>query len=74
MLLARVSRWRPTVGWTSCFQHGSLPMRRWHLVMIRLAGSADNWGTPTASSGGEVAKVFLLGPALLQQRSGGRRH
>ena len=64
VLLDSVSRWLHTVGWATCFQHGSLPLRLWHLVMIRMAGSAVNWVTPPASIGGERAKVFLLGPAL----------
>jgi glycosyltransferase 2 family protein len=64
ILLDRVSRGLHTVGWAACFQHGSLPLRLWHLVMIRMAGSAVNWVTPPASIGGERAKVFLLGPAL----------
>jgi glycosyltransferase 2 family protein len=59
-LLDSVSLWLHTVAWAACFPPGALPVSLWHLSLVRLAGSAVNWITPTASIGGEVAKVWLL--------------
>jgi uncharacterized protein (TIRG00374 family) len=49
-----------TAGWVACFQrrHGTVPF--WRLFCVRLAGSAINQVTPTATLGGEVVKVLLL--------------
>jgi lysylphosphatidylglycerol synthase-like protein len=60
LLLDSVSLWLHTVAWAACFQPGDPPVSLWHLSLVRLAGSAVNWITPTASIGGEVAKVWLL--------------
>jgi uncharacterized protein (TIRG00374 family) len=64
LLLDSVSLWFHTAGWAACFPKGQLHLRLWQLCLIRLAGSAINWVTPTAAIGGEVAKVFLLEPAM----------
>jgi uncharacterized protein (TIRG00374 family) len=53
-----------TAGWAACFQGYQRPLRLWHLYGIRLAGSAINQVTPTATLGGEVVKVLLLESAL----------
>jgi uncharacterized protein (TIRG00374 family) len=53
-----------TAGWAACFQGYQRPLSLWQLYGIRLAGSAINQVTPTATLGGEVVKVLLLEPAL----------
>jgi uncharacterized protein (TIRG00374 family) len=53
-----------TAGWAACFQRHQCPLRLWQLYGIRLAGTAINQVTPTATLGGEVVKVLLLEPAL----------
>src|SRR5215510_886346 len=49
-----------TAGWAACFQRPQRRLRLWQLYGIRLAGSAINQVTPTATIGGEVVKVLLL--------------
>jgi hypothetical protein len=51
LLLDSVSLWLHTVAWAACFPPGALPVSLWHLSLVRLAGSAVNWITPTASIG-----------------------
>lgn len=58
-----------TAGWAACFQHPRCPMHFWQLALIRLAGSAINQVTPTATIGGEVVKVLLLEPALPREQA-----
>jgi len=53
-----------TAGWAACFPGYQRPLRLWQLYGIRLAGSAINQMTPTATLGGEVVKVLLLEPAI----------
>jgi glycosyltransferase 2 family protein len=53
-----------TAAWTACFQRMPRRPSIWQLYVIRLAGSAINQVTPTAALGGEVVKVWLLGPLL----------
>ena len=53
-----------TAGWAACFQGYQRRLRLWQLYGIRLAGSAINQVTPTATLGGEVVKVLLLQPTL----------
>src|SRR5262245_21659964 len=64
LLLDSVSLWLHVVAWAACFHPGAPPVSLWHLSLVRLAGSAVNWITPTASLGGEVAKVWLLEATL----------
>jgi glycosyltransferase 2 family protein len=58
-----------TAGWAACFPPHPSPIRFWHLLLIRLAGSAMNQVTPTATIGGEVVKVLLLEPVLPRQQA-----
>jgi uncharacterized protein (TIRG00374 family) len=53
-----------TLAWSACFQGPPRRLSVWRLYLIRLAGTAINQVTPTASVGGEVVKVWLLGPLL----------
>ena len=53
-----------TAAWAACFQGPQRRLSVWQLYVIRLAGSAINQVTPTATLGGEVVKVLLLGPLL----------
>jgi len=53
-----------TVAWAACFQGHQRPFSLWQLYIRRLAGSAINQVTPTATLGGEVVKVLLLEPLL----------
>jgi glycosyltransferase 2 family protein len=53
-----------TAAWAACFQGHQHRPRVWQLYIIRLAGSAINQVTPTATLGGEVVKVVLLGSLL----------
>jgi uncharacterized protein (TIRG00374 family) len=53
-----------TAAWAACFQGHQYRPRVWQLFVIRLAGSAINQVTPTATLGGEVVKVLLLGSLL----------
>src|SRR5262245_53615870 len=58
-----------TAGWVACFQHHQGPRQFWRLLLIRLAGSAINQVTPTATIGGEVVKVLLLAPVLPREQA-----
>ena len=53
-----------TAAWAACFQEPQRRLSMWQLYVIRLAGTAINQVTPTATLGGEVVKVLLLGPLL----------
>jgi glycosyltransferase 2 family protein len=46
-----------TLGWAACFQR-KVPLQP--LLLVQVAGTAINQITPTATIGGEVAKVLLL--------------
>jgi uncharacterized protein (TIRG00374 family) len=69
LLLDSVSLWLHTMAWAACFQPGDPPVSLWHLSLVRLAGSAVNGLTPTASIGGEVAKVWLLAGTLPRKQA-----
>jgi hypothetical protein len=58
-----------TAGWAACFsgRPGSVPF--WRLFVVRLAGSAINQVTPTATIGGEVVKVLLLESTLPREHA-----
>ena len=58
-----------TAGWAACFQHRQCTIQFWQLVLVRLAGSAINQVTPTATIGGEVVKVLLLAPVLPREQA-----
>src|SRR6516165_9292577 len=49
-----------TAGWAVCFPPRHQAVSFWHLALVRLAGSAINQVTPTATLGGELVKVLLL--------------
>src|SRR3977135_3331208 len=49
-----------TAGWAACFHKRHHAVAFWRLFVVRLAGSAINQVTPTATIGGEVVKVLLL--------------
>jgi uncharacterized protein (TIRG00374 family) len=49
-----------TGGWAACFSTHAPSVPFWRLFVVRLAGSAINQVTPTATIGGEVVKVLLL--------------
>lgn len=53
-----------TAGWAACFWGPRVPLDFWRLWLVRLAGSAINQLTPTATLGGEVVRVLLLETAL----------
>lgn len=53
-----------TMGWAACFQPQAPRPCWWQLFLIRLAGTAINQVTPTASVGGEVVRVLLLEPFM----------
>jgi uncharacterized protein (TIRG00374 family) len=53
-----------TAGWAACFPKSHQVVSFWRLFIIRLAGSAINQVTPTATIGGEVVKVLLLESTL----------
>jgi uncharacterized membrane protein YbhN (UPF0104 family) len=48
-----------TAGWAACFHQRDQPVAWWRLCVVRLAGSAINQVTPTATIGGEFVKVLL---------------
>ena len=48
-----------TLGWRHCLRGPGLPLLR--LFRFAMAGYAINYFTPSASVGGEVSKVALLG-------------
>src|SRR5215471_19041675 len=58
-----------TAGWAACFHQRQPPRQWWRLVLVRLAGSAINQVTPTATIGGEVVKVLLLESALPREQA-----
>ena len=58
-----------TAGWAACFHQRQCPGQWWRLLLVRLAGSAVNQVTPTATIGGEVVKVLLLEPALPREQA-----
>lgn len=58
-----------TAGWAACFQHRQEPIPFRHLFLVRLAGSAINQVTPTATIGGEVVKVLLLESVLPREQA-----
>jgi uncharacterized protein (TIRG00374 family) len=49
-----------TVGWRYCLAEPYRSMPWWRLYLIRMAGYAINYLTPTAALGGEAAKIDLL--------------
>ena len=49
-----------TAGWAACFPARPQAVSFSRLCLVRLAGSAINQVTPTATLGGEVVKVLLL--------------
>ena len=51
-----------TGGWALAFPGGERPVGAARLVAIRLAGDAVNYLTPSATIGGELLRVRLLGP------------
>jgi uncharacterized protein (TIRG00374 family) len=53
-----------TAGWAACFPKSHQAVSFWRLFIVRLAGSAINQVTPTATIGGEVVKVLLLESTL----------
>ena len=64
ILLESITVLLHTAGWATCFQPHQGPIPFWRLWLIRLAGSAINQVTPTATIGGEVVKVLLLESVL----------
>jgi uncharacterized protein (TIRG00374 family) len=58
-----------TAGWAACFQHRQDPIPFRRLFLVRLAGSAINQVTPTATVGGEVVKVLLLESVLPREQA-----
>src|SRR6266571_4938382 len=58
-----------TAGWAACFHHRQDRIPFWRLLLIRLAGSAINQVTPTATIGGEVVKVLLLASVLPREQA-----
>jgi glycosyltransferase 2 family protein len=53
-----------TAGWAACFSKHHQTVSFGRLFIVRLAGSAINQVTPTATIGGEVVKVLLLESTL----------
>ena len=53
-----------TAGWAACFHKSYQAVAFWRLCVVRLAGSAINQVTPTATIGGEFVKVLLLESTL----------
>ena len=53
-----------TAGWAACFPKSHQAVSFWRLFIVRLAGSAINQVTPTATIGGEIVKVLLLESTL----------
>src|SRR5215831_20191653 len=68
ILLESITVLLHTAGWAACFQHRQCPIQFWRLVLVRLAGSAINQVTPTATVGGEVVKVLLLESAFPREQ------
>ncbi len=53
-----------TAGWAAGFHKSHQAVSFWRLFIVRLAGSAINQVTPTATIGGEVIKILLLESTL----------
>ena len=53
-----------TGGWALVFPAGERPVGAARLVAVRLAGDAVNYLTPSATIGGELLRVRLLGPRV----------
>jgi uncharacterized membrane protein YbhN (UPF0104 family) len=51
-----------TGGWALAFPSGERPVGAWRLFGARLAGDGVNYLTPSATVGGELLRVRLLGP------------
>jgi uncharacterized membrane protein YbhN (UPF0104 family) len=51
-----------TAGWAMAFPPGERPVSAVRLLGARLAGDAVNYLTPSATVGGELLRVRLLGP------------
>lgn len=58
-----------TAGWAACSPAPRLPLSFGRLLCIRVAGSSIDEVTPTATLGGEVAKVLLLEPWMRRDRA-----
>jgi len=69
VLLDTIPAFLHTAGWAACFQDKRHHIRLWQLYLVRLAGSAINQVTPTATIGGEVVKVLLLKPSLPREQA-----
>jgi len=69
VLLDTIPIFLHTAGWAACFQDKRHSIRFWQLYLVRLAGSAINQVTPTATIGGEVVKVLLLKPSLPREQA-----
>ena len=50
------------MGWALAFPRGERPVSAWRLFGARLAGDGVNYLTPSATVGGELLRVRLLGP------------
>ena len=50
-----------TWGWSFGFPSGERPVVPWRLVAMRLAGDGVNYLTPSATVGGELVRIRLLG-------------
>ena len=72
VLLEGVAYLCHAVGWRFCLMepHRQLPLMR--VFRIRMAGFALNYLTPTASLGGELAKVALLAPGRIRPKPSAR--
>jgi hypothetical protein len=53
-----------TWGWVLAFPAGERTVSVRQLLAVRLAGDAVNYLTPSATVGGELLRVHLLGPAV----------
>jgi hypothetical protein len=53
-----------TLGWLLAFPAGERTVSLRRLLAVRLAGDAVNYLTPSATVGGELLRVRLLGPAV----------
>lgn len=58
-----------TGGWRACFSRHDTTVSFWRLLLVRLAGSAINQVTPTATLGGEMVKVVLLTPTVPREQA-----
>ena len=69
VLLDAIPVFLHTAGWAAYFQADQPRIRLWQLYLVRLAGSAINQVTPTATIGGEVVKVLLLESSLPRKQA-----